>query len=280
MEIIDAHTHEPALTAAIAGTVDEQTAFEISCELSLAAMDAVGVNAAILLARSNWAEFAASRHPTRFYSNIRLDPGAPDIEDLVERAKDTPGVVGLQAYLSWPLTGENLQLLHAGGFERMFSAAEKQQMPISIIVSGDLPELVPVAEAHPDLKLVVPHFGLKQPPLRQVDSPPWLQLPDLLALSRYPNVFVKASGLPTLSATPFPFEDIWPHVHRVLDAFGVDRVIWASDYTRVKPLLNYEVSLAYLRDSSELSNDEKEKVLALNARRVFDLSVADERSRL
>jgi len=273
MFIIDAHTHEPPLKGPRLSELplDDDRRMEPACEASLAAMAAVGIDMALLLARTEWAEFAAVTHPSRFASNIRFDPTDPDIEELVSTARDRRGVVGLQAYLSWPPSGENIQLLRAGGFEAMFSAAEKHRLPVSAVVSGDLPEIVPIAEGHPDLILVLPHFGLKQPPLREPDVPPFAQLSQLLELARYPNVFVKCSGIPTLSATGFPYPDVWPHILKVISAFGLDRVMWASDYTRVSQLMSYEHALAYLRDTTELSTAEKAQLLGGTAARVFGL---------
>jgi hypothetical protein len=44
----------------------------------------------------------------------------------------------------------------------------------------------------------------------------------LLALAAYPNVRVKISGACTLSREPFPYNDIWDPVLRIIDAFGID----------------------------------------------------------
>lgn len=272
MFIIDAHTHEPSLSGGLADLPpDDERRMEAACAVTLAAMDAVGIDMAVLLARAEWAEFAATAHPGRFASNIRFDPQDPGIEDLVATARSRPGVVGIQAFLSWPLSGENIRLLRAGGFDAMFRAAAKYRVPVSAVVSGDLPEIIPVAEAHPDLILVLPHFGLKQPPLRQPDVPPFAQLDQLLELARYPNVFVKCSGIPTLSASGFPYLDVWPHILRVVGAFGLDRVMWASDYTRVSQLMSYEHAVAYMRDTAEFNSAEKAKLLGGTAARVFGL---------
>jgi len=273
MFIIDAHTHEPTLQSPRLRELplNDERRMEAACELSLAAMDAVNIDMALLLARAEWAEFAAAAHPGRFTSNIRFDPTAPDIEELVSTARSRPGVVGLQAFLSWPPSGENIQLLRAGGFDAMFSAAEKHRLPVSVVVSGDLQEIAPIAEAHPDLIMVLPHFGLKQPPLRVPDVPPFAQLGELIELARYPNVFVKCSGIPTLSESGFPYLDVWPHILAVIGAFGLDRVMWASDYTRVSQLMSYEHALAYARDTDELTTTEKAQLLGGTAARVFGL---------
>jgi len=53
----------------------------------------------------------------------------------------------------------------------------------------------------------------------------------------------------------------------VLDIVGVDRVLWGSDH----PVLGMKSFLRKTRQNSKLGNEELEKVLGLNARRVYRL---------
>jgi hypothetical protein len=39
---------------------------------------------------------------------------------------------------------------------------------------------------------------------------------------------VKISGTCTMSHQPFPYDDIWEPVLRVIDAFGLDRCMWST----------------------------------------------------
>jgi predicted TIM-barrel fold metal-dependent hydrolase len=52
----------------------------------------------------------------------------------------------------------------------------------------------------------------------------------LLALARYPRVFVKPTGYYYYSKQWWPFEDCWTLFRAVYDAFGADRLIWGSDF--------------------------------------------------
>ena len=56
--------------------------------------------------------------------------------------------------------------------------------------------------------------------------------PKLLDLARFANVHVKLCGLPALSKEAFPYRDAWPALRAITDAFGADRLMWASDTTR------------------------------------------------
>ena len=57
--------------------------------------------------------------------------------------------------------------------------------------------------------------------------------PELLALAKYPNVAVKATGQPGYAEDPYPFRSFHEHLHRVFDAFGPDRMFWGTDITRM-----------------------------------------------
>jgi predicted TIM-barrel fold metal-dependent hydrolase len=58
-------------------------------------------------------------------------------------------------------------------------------------------------------------------------------LPELIALAKYPNVAVKASGAPGHSSEPYPYRNIHPYIRQMYDAFGPDRMFWGTDITRM-----------------------------------------------
>ena len=100
-------------------------------------------------------------------------------------------------------------------------------------------------------------------------------------MAKYPNVAIKFSGAPTLSLRPYPHADIWPHLHKLIDAFGPNRLMWGSDFTRLRwaPLtldpgpregwFLYSDSLNYLRDTDEVSDSDKAAIFAGTIRRLL-----------
>jgi predicted TIM-barrel fold metal-dependent hydrolase len=52
----------------------------------------------------------------------------------------------------------------------------------------------------------------------------------LLHLAKTGRVSVKISGYAKYSNVPYPFEDCWPFVYAVVDAFSLDHCMWASDW--------------------------------------------------
>jgi hypothetical protein len=57
--------------------------------------------------------------------------------------------------------------------------------------------------------------------------------PELLALAKYPNVAVKATGQAGYAEDEYPFRSLHPHLHRCFDAFGPERMFWGTDITRM-----------------------------------------------
>ena len=282
MEIIDAQLHEPM--PAGQWTLDDEAGVALAVELTVAAMDAAGVEGAILCsARAPYANAAVSHFPRRLAALAEYDYGDPAIEDLVAQVSDKPGIVGLRMVLT--ARPGMLERLQAAEFDRFFAAAEAHAVPLCLFVSGALPVVSGIAEAHTGLTLVIDHFGLRQPPLQQPDDPPFRRLDELLALARHPNVAVKFSGAPTLSREPYPYRDLWPALHRVLERFGPERLMWGTDIQRVWGHYRVEAGVRHVPDppgrhsyaeavgfvlhSSEISYSDKELLLGGTLRAVF-----------
>jgi predicted TIM-barrel fold metal-dependent hydrolase len=52
-----------------------------------------------------------------------------------------------------------------------------------------------------------------------------------VALAKHPNISVKVSASPGVSAEPYPFRDVAVYLKRVFDAYGPQRSYWGSDLT-------------------------------------------------
>ena len=55
----------------------------------------------------------------------------------------------------------------------------------------------------------------------------------MLALAKFPNVAIKATGAPSYSSEPYPYRNIHDHLRRIYDAFGPARFFWGTDITRM-----------------------------------------------
>ena len=100
-----------------------------------------------------------------------------------------------------------------------------------MMAANFLPKVGEVAQRHPNLKLILDH--LARPRGDTSPSERWANLAEVLALARYPNVAMKATGAPSYSDQPYPFRDIHDNLHRLYDAFGPARWFWGTDITRM-----------------------------------------------
>ena len=86
---------------------------------------------------------------------------------------------------------------------------------------------------------------------------PWADLPKVLALAKRPNAVIKVSGACTLSREPYPFPDIWDPLARIFDAWGFDRCLWGTDWTRAFAVVNYEQAVEPFLKTDRLSDTER-----------------------
>ena len=117
-----------------------------------------------------------------------------------------------------------------GSLDWLWPAAERASVPVALAAALFLPTVGRIAERHPGLKLIVDHMAV--PPGSRGDSAYRFQ-PELLALARYPNVAVKATGQPGYAEDAYPFRDIHDHIRKLYDAFGPQRMFWGTDITRM-----------------------------------------------
>ncbi len=199
----------------------------------LAEMDGAGVDAA-LLHPPGWdpngnavAIEAATSHPDRLAILGHFPIDQPESRERIKTWKQQPGMLGLRFALLQP---HQRAWWIDGTMDWLWPAAEQAQIPIALLAAEFLPVVAKVAEAHPDLKLAVDHLGRAG---RVQDAPAFANLDELLALAKYPNVSVKATGAPSYSSEPYPYRNIQPYLRQMYDAFGPHRMFWGTDITRM-----------------------------------------------
>ena len=227
MKIIDAQVHPPVPSQAWSPSFLPDQAAEASTESTLAAMSAVGVDAALVNSDLELCVAAVERAPDRL-------AGVPWLQlDVVDRATEVmeqiaahPGLVAIRLTPGFPFDDTNVAAWRAGAFEPFLVEAARLQVPVCMFLPGHLDELHDTVRAHPHMRLIIDHLGFPPPPVVPVTEHTFDALLDLLALAEYESVAgVEVTGVPALSREPYPFTDVWPHLHRVLDAFGVEQAM-------------------------------------------------------
>lgn len=233
VEVVDGQIHEPPTPAGWEAILAEQ-AIAAKVELAREAMDAVGVDGALVVAGDPFILGCVTRYPDRFRGVVTFVDPSTDDRVAAARAAARPEIVAGRALIADFRDASLKPSFAAGEFDALFAAADEARLPMFVSTHGHAGALAPIAERHPELTLIVDHLGLSQSPVSPPRADPWDALPDLIALARYPNVHVKLCGLPVLSREAYPFADTRPYLTQVIDAFTPDRLMWASDYTRLR----------------------------------------------
>ena len=101
---------------------------------------------------------------------------------------------------------------------------------------------------------------------------PWAELQKVLTLAALDNVAIKISGACTLSREPYPYDDIWDPVCRMIDAFGIDRCLWGTDWTRAVNFLTFKQGVDAFRATRRISDSDKAKLMGANTARIYGWS--------
>jgi predicted TIM-barrel fold metal-dependent hydrolase len=138
----------------------------------------------------------------------------------------------------------------------------------ALVIGGQLSELADVASANPDQVIVVDHLGTPWLETRQ-DVDAWQR--GMRACARCANVNVKVSGLWALDRRWRP-DVIRPAVRMVVDLFGPDRCMWASNLPVEKLMCPVHDQIAHLEEVlADLTEHEKDAIFRRTATRVYRL---------
>ena len=262
-------------------------------EVAVHAMDALGIQGAVIdeawdfgeqgphhssmpayeLATGEWRPIspggvrAAMHRPDRFSYLLRINPDDPGAAFVMAEAAATPGCRAFRL----DSRGEREDRAAESG-ERMdfFRAAERLGVPVFVNSFGRAPVFEPYIRACPDLPVIFDHCGL---------SPKSSDFDALLSLAAYPNTHVKWCHAPIVfRAGRYPFPEVRPFLNRALEAYGRERIMWASDFTAVPlaarvlkgPQYSWAEALFYMRDNPDLSESDLEWLLGRSVRTVLD----------
>ena len=119
----------------------------------------------------------------------------------------------------------------------LLSSLSELDMIADVQVTGDQLSAHAPALARSGVRVHVDHCG-RPDPADGLDAPGFREL---LRLGGDGRAVVKLSGLVKFSHRPPPHEDAWPFVRALVDAFGPDHCVWASDW----PFLRAPVRVDY-----------------------------------
>ena len=200
-------------------------------------------------------------------------PKAFRVVGMVDNFSDSPGKQ-LRELLKQRVTGFRItpriykEKWLGGDMDEMWkTAADTRQNICCLINPEDLAAIDKMCVRHPDTPVVIDHFARigVDGQFRKAD------LDALCQLARHKHVTVKISAYYALGKKKPPYLDLVPMIRQVLDAFGVERCMWASDSPyQIDGENTYSASIELIRDRIDfLSAGDRQALLQTTAQRVF-----------
>ena len=234
MHIVDAQIHLWA--SGLPSNLAHRQVTQFSAAEAIGLMDEGGIDAAVIHpppwdpGAHKLAMDAVLRYPGRFAVMGALALDAPGSRDLIAEWRQRPGMLGLRyMFLNEPAR----RWLHEGALDWLWPAAESAGVPIAVMATDSLALFGQIAERHPGLRLTIDHLGGRGGNTTLKDDAAMTHMPELLALAKFPNVAVKATGVPGYSSEAYPFPALHIYLRQVYDAFGPERMFWGTDITKM-----------------------------------------------
>jgi predicted TIM-barrel fold metal-dependent hydrolase len=234
VQIVDAQIH--LWGTGLPSNLSHRQVTHFTAEEAIVQMDEGGVDAAVIHPpgwdphATEMAFKAVRDYPGRFAIMGSLPLEQPGSRTRIAGWRDQPSMLGLRYTL---LHDPARQWLANGTLDWLWTEAEKADVPIALLATDSLTELARITERHPGLRLTIDHLGGRGGLTTLKDHAAMTHMPQLLALAKFPNVAVKATGVPGYSAEPYPFPTMQLYLRQIYDAFGPRRMFWGTDITKM-----------------------------------------------
>jgi predicted TIM-barrel fold metal-dependent hydrolase len=136
-----------------------------------------------------------------------------------------------------------------------------------LINPADLKATDAMCARHPDTPVVIDHFARigADGEIRDED------VKALCRLARHKQTRVKISAFYALGKKKPPHDELVPMIRKLLENFGPERLMWASDAPyQTQGANSYKASISLVRDRMDfLSKQDREWLLAKSAEKAF-----------
>lgn len=224
------------------------------------AMDKLGIDGAIFISSFAMYRFDGSyavevqrAHPGRFALVKPVDPNDPQVADVISDWTSTPGTVGIRILLR---KEDGIDVSNPG-LDRVLRAAVDHDLPVNMLFWDNIDAGTQLIDRHPNVRFIIDHMAILQPEQPPAPDLPWADLPKVLDLAKRENAVIKITGACTLAREPYPFPDIWDPLARLFDAWGFDRCLWGTDWTRAFAVVTFEQAVRPFLETDRLSASER-----------------------
>lgn len=236
---------------------------EGSVELLKRQMDAAGVDRAVTI--SPWPYRWDMRYVLDVLPANRawlavavlVDPRSPDGPDRLERYVKGHGVCGLRIHG---------RIMGLGPYDDpattpLWTKAAELGIALDACAALDeYPQIAKRAEQFPGLRIILDHCGYISPGI----DPEAPDLPPVLAMARYPNVYAKLTFFGSASKQEYPFADVGWMARAIVDAFGPRRCMFGSNFPIPqynRKFGSYDRTVELFTDVLDLTDDERAWIL-------------------
>jgi len=200
------------------------------------------------------------RYPNTFQGVCRVDPLDPAAPDHLSRLT-AQGFRGVRLSPAGNASGD---WFHGTLMPPLWKRCSDLKVPMTVLAPiTRMPEVGALLEKLPELTVVIDHMAdcpIEQP----------AELEKLIALKRYPKLFVKISHTWSISRQPYPWLDAQEYVKRLHQAYGPQRLMWATDWPIVEGNSTYARALSVVRDEMKFLNaDDLSWMLSKTIERVW-----------
>ncbi|HEY3453605.1 MAG TPA: amidohydrolase family protein [Bryobacteraceae bacterium] len=201
------------------------------------------------------------QYPQYFLGVCRVDPLDTAAPDHLTHWSQQQGFRGVRLSPAADAAGD---WIRGPLMEPLWKRCDSLKVPMTLLAPiSRIPDCQKLIDKFPDLTVVIDHMADCP-----VDHPE--ELDKLIALVRYPKVFVKISHTWSLSKQSYPWTDSQALVKRLYDTFGPHRLMWATDWPIAKDIATYPQRLTVVRDEMKFLNaDDKSWVLSKTIERVW-----------
>jgi predicted TIM-barrel fold metal-dependent hydrolase len=201
------------------------------------------------------------QYPQYFRGVARVNPESPAAPDDLSRLVEEDGFQGVRLSPAADATGD---WIRGPLMPPLWKRCQDVKASMNVLADiSRMPDVGLLVERYPGLTVVIDHMA--DCPADRPD-----ELKKLLALARYPHLFVKVSHTWSVSRQPYPYPDAQEQVKRLYDTFGPQRLMWGTDWPMVEPYCGYARALAMVRDEMKfLSNEDKSWMLSRTVQKVW-----------
>ncbi len=204
-----------------------------------------------------------ARFPGVFSGVAVVDSEAPTVAETMVGLK----AKGVRGFRLAPWANDPSAYFGTPGIQTMWQVGARERLNMCLLINpNSLPVVDRMCQKYPDTPVVIDHFARIGVDGTVNDA----VLKELCDLAKHKQITVKLSAFYALGKKTMPYDDLLPMIRRLIDAYGVERLMWATDCPfQVQNGHTYESSIALIRDRLDGSKSDKEWLLKKTAEKVF-----------